>query len=99
MFEQDLAVMGERISAALAAEGVPAAGEIKWQPIPFAGEWGQGTNICFLAAAAEAKAGKKVNVPARAQELAKLVAAQVELPAGFARLAADKAYVNAYFDT
>lgn len=99
MFEQDLAAVGERINAVLAAQGVPPAGEIKWQPIPFAGEWGQGTNICFQAAAAEARAGKKVNVPARAQELAQLVAAQVALPAGFARLAADKAYVNAYFDT
>jgi len=99
MFEQDLASVGERINAVLAAQGVPAAGEIKWQPIPFAGEWGQGTNICFQAAAAEAKAGKKVNVPARAQELAQLVAAQVQLPAGFTRLAADKAYINAYFDT
>ncbi|MCC7361348.1 MAG: arginine--tRNA ligase [Anaerolineales bacterium] len=99
MFEQDLAVIGDRITAALAAQGVPPAGEVRWQPIPFAGEWGQGTNICFQAAAAEARAGKKVNVPARAQELARLVAEQAELPAGFARLAADKAYVNAYFDT
>ena len=99
MFERDLAVIGERISQALAGLGAPAPGEVKWQPIPFAGEWGQGTNICFQAAAAEARSGKKVNVPARAQELARLVAEQVALPPGFARLAADKAYVNAYFDT
>jgi arginyl-tRNA synthetase len=99
MFEQDLAVVGERINAVLAAQGIPAVGEVKWQPIPFAGEWGQGTNVCFQAAAAEARAGRKGPVPARAQELAQLVAAQVELPPGFARLTADKAYVNAYFDT
>jgi arginyl-tRNA synthetase len=99
MFERELAVIGERISQALAGLGVPETGEVKWQPIPFAGEWGQGTNICFQAAAAEARAGKKVNVPARAQELAQLVAGQVALPPGFDRLAADKAYVNAYFDT
>ena len=99
MFEQELAIIADRLTAVLAAQGVPPAGEVKWQPIPFAGELGQGTNICFQAAAAEARSGKKVNVPARAQELARLVAEQVELPAGFARLAADKAYVNAYFDT
>ncbi len=99
MFEQDLAIVADRILAVLAAQGLPPAGEVKWQPIPFAGEWGQGTNICFQTAAAEARTGKKLNVPARAQELAQLVAAQVELPAGFTRLAADKAYVNAYFDT
>ncbi|MCC6188940.1 MAG: arginine--tRNA ligase [Anaerolineales bacterium] len=99
MFERELAVIGERISQALAGLGAPAPSEVKWQPTPFAGEWGQGTNICFQAAAAEARSGKKVNVPARAQELARLVAEQVTLPPGFSRLVADKAYVNAYFDT
>jgi arginyl-tRNA synthetase len=99
MFERDLAVIGEQILLSLAGLGLPNPGEVKWQPTPFAGEWGQGTNIAFQAAAAEARSGKKVNVPARAQELARLVAEQVELPAGFARLVADKAYINAYFDT
>lgn len=99
MFETDLAVIGDRIRQALAGLGVPDPGEAKWQPTPFAGEWGQGTNICFLAAAAEARAGKKVKVPARAQELAQSVAGRVELPAGFARIVADGAYINVYFDT
>jgi arginyl-tRNA synthetase len=99
MFERDLAVIGEQILLSLAGLGIPHPGEVKWQPTPFAGEWGQGTNIAFQAAAAEARSGKKVNVPARAQELARLVAGQVELPSGFARLVADKAYLNAYFDT
>src|SRR5438094_408631 len=86
MFERDLAVIGEQITAILSSLGLPNAGEVKWQPTPFAGEWGQGTNIAFQAAAAEAKSGKKVNVPARAQELARLIAEQIDLPAGFARL-------------
>jgi arginyl-tRNA synthetase len=101
MFERDLAGIGEQITSILATLGITNAGEVKWQPTPFAGEWGQGTNIAFQAAAAEARSasGKKVNVPVRAQELARLIAEQVTLPAGFSRLVADKAYVNVYFDT
>ncbi len=81
--------------------GAPDPGEVKWQPTPFAGQWGMGTNLCFQAAAAEAKAGKGVRVPARAQELAQGVAHKLQsnLPPGFARIEADKAYINAYFDT
>src|SRR5262249_31355780 len=99
MFESDLAGIGEQMTQILTGLGVPAVGEARWQPTPFAGEWGQGTNLAFQAAAAEAKAGKKVNVPARAQELARALAEKVQLPAGFARIVADKAYVNVYFDT
>lgn len=99
MFEQDLALVAGQIKTALAELGVPDPGEIKWQAAPFAGQWGQGTNACFQAAAAEARTGKKVNVPQRAQDLARLVAEKLTPPAGFARVVADKAYLNAYFDT
>src|SRR6185369_8602950 len=98
MFERDLDLVAASIRQVLAEQGVPDPGEVKWQPTPFTGDWGQGTNVAFQAAAAEARAGKKVNVPARAQELAKLVAATVTLPTGFTRIAADKAYLNVYFD-
>src|SRR5438132_1074759 len=50
MFERDLAVIGEQITAILTNLGIPNAGEVKWQPTPFAGEWGQGTNIAFQSA-------------------------------------------------
>jgi arginyl-tRNA synthetase len=99
MFESDLAIVGKKISEILAGLGVPDTGEVKWQPTPFAGQWGTGTNVCFQAAAVEARSGKKVNVPARAQELAVLVTEQLGTPEGFARVAADKAYINFYFDT
>ena len=79
MFERDLELIAEPIRHALAEQGVPDPGEVKWQPTPFTGDWGQGTNVCFQAAAAEARAGKKVKVPARAQELAQLVAAATAL--------------------
>jgi len=99
MFERDLEVIAGQIKTALADLGVPDGNEVKWQATPFAGQWGMGTNVCFQAAAAEARAGKRVNVPQRAQELARLVAARITPPPGFARIVADKAYVNAYFDT
>ncbi len=99
MFDRELNQIAETIAAHLAAQDIANAGEVKWQPTPFAGQWGLGTNICFQAAAAEARAGKKVNVPQRAQELARMVVENISLPAGFTRLVADKAYINVYFDT
>jgi arginyl-tRNA synthetase len=99
MFERELTDIANSISATLSALGVPNAGEVKWQPTPFAGQWGMGTNICFQAAAAEARSGKTLNVQARAQELAQRVAQKVSPPPGFVGIVADKAYLNAYFDT
>jgi arginyl-tRNA synthetase len=99
MFESDLSLIAQQISAVLKDLDVPDPGAVRWQPVPFAGEWGLGTNAAFQAAAAEARSGKKVAVPARAQELARLLAERVNLPAGFARIVADKAYLNVYFDT
>ena len=99
MFERDLEQVSQQIKQALSDLGLPEGGEVKWQATPFAGQWGMGTNACFQAAAAEARSGRKVNVPQRAQQLAQLVAERITPPAGFARLAADKAYLNAYFDT
>ncbi|MBI5291312.1 MAG: arginine--tRNA ligase [Chloroflexi bacterium] len=99
MFDQELNAIAGTIAASLAELGIPDVSEIKWQPTPFAGQWGVGTNICFQAAAAEARSGKKVSVPARAQELAALVADKIGAPPGFTRVVADKAYVNLYFDT
>jgi len=99
MFDDDLNSLSESIKKIFADQGLHFADEIKWTPTPFAGQWGMGTNACFQAAAAEARSGKKVNVPARAAELAQSVANGLGAPPGFSRVAADKAYVNVYFDT
>lgn len=99
MFEADLALIAQQIKTILQDLDVPDPGEPRWQPVPFAGEWGLGTNVAFQAAAAEARSGKKVQVPVRAQELAQLLAERLTLPPGLARVAADKAYLNLYFDT
>jgi len=56
MFERDLDLVAASIRQVLAEQGVPDPGEVKWQPTPFTGDWGQGTNVAFQAAAAEARA-------------------------------------------
>lgn len=99
MFENDINAVNTSIRQLLAGQGINFTDEIKWQPTPFAGQWGLGTNAAFQAAAAEARSGKKVNVPARAAELAQALATGLGTPAGFARVVADKAYLNIYFDT
>lgn len=99
MFERDLAVIETQIQNIFAELALSAPADFGWKPTPFAGQWGLGTNICFPAAAAEARSGKKIHPPTRAQELAKLVTEKITLPAGFARIVADKAYINVYFDT
>jgi arginyl-tRNA synthetase len=99
MFETDLAGIAASIQKIFSEQGITFTDDIRWQPIPFSGQWGVGTNACFQAAAIEAKSGKKVNVPARAAELASLVAAGLGTPAGFSHVTAEKAYVNVFFDT
>jgi arginyl-tRNA synthetase len=99
MFEAELAVVGDRILVALRELGVPAPARIDWVPIPFSGQWGFGTAACFQAAALEARAGRKGSVPERAQELAAQIASRLAAPAGFSGISAEKAYLNAYFDT
>jgi len=99
MFEQDLEAIAQQMRAAAKELGLPDVGEIKWQATPFAGQWGVGCNIGFQAAAAEARNGAKVNVKERAPELARLIAERLKPPVGFSRVVADKAYINAYFDT
>lgn len=79
--------------------GIPDPGEIQWNPIPFAGEWGISTSFFQLAAqeARTSSRGKKVNVPQRAQEIASAVAEHLGSPAGIARAEAVRGYLNLYF--
>jgi arginyl-tRNA synthetase len=98
MFEREQQEVEAQIRAYCAENQIPDPGELQWNPIPFAGEWGISTSF-FQLAAKEARAGKKVSVPQRAQELAAGVAARLGTPAGFARLEAVKGYLNLYFST
>ena len=99
MFQQEQQLIEHKIKAYSAASDIPLA-ELKWQPIPFSGEWGVSTSF-FQTAANEARAGKgdKVPVPQRAQEIAEQVRAKIGDMPGISRVEAVKGYLNLYFET
>jgi arginyl-tRNA synthetase len=95
--EQD--ALSAALRAAFGQIGAPIPERIDWMPIPFSGQWGLGTAVCFQVASSEAKAEKVGDVRARAAEIASEVASRIRPPAEFSRVVAEKAYLNAYFDT
>ncbi len=98
MFEQEKQNIETKIKTYLMSEGIEEA-VIEFRQIPFSGEWGMAVPL-FPIAAAEARAGKKVVVPQRAQELAEGIKAFLgESPAGLSRVDAVKGYLNLYFST
>jgi arginyl-tRNA synthetase len=112
MFQVEQQSIEAKIKAFCAGHGIPLA-ELKWVPIPFSGEWGISTSF-FLTAADEARSGKKVVVPQRAQEIAEQVRGTFlrspptggspskdpvsDVP-GISHVEAVKGYLNLYFDT
>jgi len=99
MFEQEQQLIEEKIKAFCAANDIQVA-ELKWQPIPFSGEWGVSTSF-FQTAANEARSGKgnKVPVPQRAQEIAEQIKSEIGSVAGISHIEAIKGYLNLYFTT
>ncbi len=99
MFIKEQQIIELKIAEFCAANDIPLA-ELKWQPIPFSGEWGFSTSF-FQIAANEARAGKgnKTPVPKRAQEIAEQVSSQIGIPEGISHIEAVKGYLNAYFKT
>jgi arginyl-tRNA synthetase len=106
MFEKEQQVIDSRIRAFCDRNAIPLA-ELKWSPIPFSGEWGLSTSF-FATAALEARSGKKIPVPQRAQEIAELVRNavvngdakdQIGNLQGISRIEAVKGYLNLYFLT
>lgn len=99
MFEKEQQLIETKIKEFCAANDIPLA-ELKWQPIPFSGEWGFATSF-FQTAANEARAGKGtgIPVPQRAQEMAEQVKAQIGSVAGISRIDAVKGYLNLYYST
>lgn len=99
MFEKEHQLIEEQIKAYCADNDIALA-ELKWQPIPFSGEWGTSTSF-FQTAANEARAGKGNNVPVpkRAQEIAEQVKGQIGNVPGISRMEAVKGYLNLYFVT
>src|SRR5512138_470780 len=99
MFQKEQQLIEEKIRAYCSVNEIPLA-ELKWQPIPFSGEWGVSTSF-FQTAANEARAGKgkKMPVPQRAQEIAEQVKAEIGSVPGISRVDAVKGYLNLYFAT
>jgi arginyl-tRNA synthetase len=97
MFEREQQLIESKIREFCTKNDIRLA-ELKWSPIPFSGEWGISTSF-FATAALEAKAGKKIRVPERAQEIAEQVKDAIENVDGISRIEAVKGYLNLYFLT
>ena len=98
MFEAEQHSIGTLIKTYCSENDIPVPQEFQWNPIPFSGDWGISTSF-FQIAAQEARSGKKVNVPTRAQEIAAGVASHIGTPKGFSRVEAVKGYLNLYFSS
>lgn len=97
MFEIEQKAIEQKIKQFCLEEGLPEP-VLQWSWIPFSGHWGISTSF-FALAAQEARQGKQVNVPVRAQEIACAVAEFLGQPAGFEKIEALKGYLNLYFST
>lgn len=99
MFTQEQQLIETKIKDFCAANDILLA-ELKWQSIPFSGEWGFSTSF-FQTAANEARSGKGTGkpVPQRAQEMAEQVKAQIGSVEGISHIEAVKGYLNVYFKT
>ncbi len=98
MIEEDKQTLETQILDILTQNQIPAPQELKWSSIPFSGEWGISTSF-FQTAADEARAGKNVKVPLRAQEIAEIVKQALGTPKNFSRVEAVRGYLNLYFLT
>jgi arginyl-tRNA synthetase len=97
MFEAEQKSIEAKIQQFLAREGHTEA-RLQWSWIPFGGHWGISTTF-FQLAANEARQGKQVKVPQRAQELAQAAADSLGMPEGFEKIEAVRGYLNLYFST
>lgn len=99
MFDNEQKTIETKIKEFCKQRDIPLA-VLKWQPIPFNGEWGISTSF-FQTAADEARAGKKTGkpVPQRAQEIAEQVRVHVGSLKGISHTEAVKGYLNLYFST
>jgi len=99
MFDSEQKAIEAKIKEFCKQRDIPLAG-LKWQPIPFNGEWGISTSF-FQTAADEARAGKGTGkpVPQRAQEIAEQARTQIGSVKGISHVEAVKGYLNLYFST
>ncbi len=98
MFQSEQKQIEQQISSIFKEHKIPSPEGLDWAPVPFSGEWGLSTSF-FKVAAAEAKSGKSLNVPQRAEEIARLVADNLPSQEYFSRIEAAAGYLNLYFDS
>jgi len=99
MFDKEQKTIEAKIEEFCKQSDIPLA-ELKWQPIPFNGEWGISTSF-FQTAADEARSGKGTGkpVPQRAQEIAEQARIHVGSVGGISHSEAVRGYLNLYFST
>jgi arginyl-tRNA synthetase len=98
MFEKEKTQLDAKIREYLRMEGIESP-PLDFRQIPFSGEWGMALPL-FSVAALEARSGKKVVVPKRAQELAEgLKSFLTDSITGFSHLEATNGYLNLFFRT
>ena len=98
MFDQEKSLVELKIKTYLQSEGIDDC-NLEFRQIPFSGEWGLAVPL-FPLAAAEARLGKKISVPQRAQELAEGIQAYLgDDLGGFSHVEAVKGYLNLFFST
>jgi len=99
MFENEHQLIEEKIKEYCEANEIALA-ELKWQPIPFSGEWGTSTSFFQTAAnAARAGRGNKLPVPQMAQEIAEQIKSRIGSVEGVRHIEAVKGYLNVYYNT
>ncbi|MCK4489704.1 MAG: arginine--tRNA ligase, partial [Anaerolineales bacterium] len=98
MFQEEQKQVEQQIFSIFKKSSIPLAEDMGWVPVPFSGEWGISTSF-FKVAALEAKSGKSLNVPQRAEEIAQLVAENLPSQEYFSRIEAAGGYLNLYFDS
>ena len=98
MFEEEKFTIESEIRAYLRTQDIEKA-PLEFRQIPFSGEWGIAVPL-FPVAASEARSGKKVIVPQRAQALAEGIKASLgDSLGGFSHAEAVNGYLNLYFST
>ncbi len=97
MFQKEQQDLAKEIQKVLQGLDIPLTEELEWASIPFSGDWGIATSF-FSTAALEARSGKAVQVPQRAEEIASLVANKLPTQKLFPRVEAVKGYLNFFFD-
>ena len=98
MFAEEKSFIESKIRTYLQTEGIEEP-TLDFRQIPFSGEWGLAIPL-FPVAAGEARSGKQVIVPKRAQALAEGIKSYLgEDLGGFSHAEAVNGYLNLYFST